>query len=42
MTPENLFLDEKEEVQVGGFNPKSILETGKLFANSDDTDVKFV
>jgi hypothetical protein len=29
-------------VEIKGFNPSSVEESGKLFANSGDTDVKFV
>ena len=41
-TPENLFLGDKTKVQIEGFNPKTIPSEGKLFANSDDTNVEFV
>ena len=41
-TPENLFLGDKTKVIVKGFNPKLIPEEGKIFANSNDKDVKFV
>lgn len=41
-TPENLFLGDKTEAKVSGFDPSTIPQNGKLFANSDDTDVEFV
>ena len=40
-TPENLFLGDKTKVEVKGFNPARIPESGSLFANSPDTDVKY-
>jgi bifunctional polynucleotide phosphatase/kinase len=42
MTPENLFLGDKTKVTVQGFEPASIPSTGKLFSNSNDSDVNFV
>jgi len=35
-------LNDKTVIKVEGFNPQDIPQNGALFANSPDTDVKFV
>lgn len=41
-TPENLFLGDEKKITVSGFNPANIPQAGSLFANSADSDVKYV
>jgi hypothetical protein len=36
LTPENLYLGDKQKVTVQGFNPKSIPENGELVIGKND------